>query len=636
MESQRRKSSAVLFEDGYDTPVIYESNRQPNPNFSLLLEAIKNGDINMVRSCLNSGIPADYREPAMRHRGPLHYATKYNFNEAIVELIERNGNPLSADLCGITPLHTAASNGFISPLRHLLAASSTPDPFDKHKRTPLHYASRASSHQSKNNSLMLEVIAALLAAGASYGSRDIEGRIPLHMAAAVGNSRIVRLLALGRGITHISSADKDGCTPLHYAVQGARCLDTVSTLLEFGARIDARDKNGTTPLHIVSSRSINYVDEDFDAACLQLLLANGASVTASDDNGQNALSLSLMRTMWWNRRSPKDSVLHVVKLLISKGSPITDTFTMWRIIETFPSLVAVALNQSFRVNTSACDSLLFRLDFDIRPLTQNSRLLEEQHKLDQHQQKNLKGPINTNIIPDPLTVNSEISILRYILWAGHKSILQHPLIKAFLHLKWLKMRNLFIVNLIFFFAFVMTTTIFILSTKDCITNNTSFDNFIKSDTKAEKTSVEINCLFIWWVLLAFHLLHSIRELVQIIHTPMMYIYRFENLLDIILIISIPLILIKSCDCIENWQKPIAAITILTAWSRLMFLLGQFPSCGVYIVMFSTVAKNVIKFLGLYLSLLIAFALGFHVLMRSSQDSFKSPLTALISSVVSKI
>ena len=51
----------------------------------------------------------------------------------------------------------------------------------------------------------------------------------------------------------------------------------------------------------------------------------------------------------------------------------------------------------------------------------------------------------------------------------------------------------------------------------------------------------------------------------------------------------------------------------------MLMIGRLPLFGIYVQMFTTVAKNFFKFLAAYFCLLIAFALSFAVLFPNYQS-----------------
>ncbi|XP_042208611.1 transient receptor potential channel pyrexia-like isoform X2 [Homarus americanus] len=623
---------------------------KPDARFNALLKALKTQELQGVREQLSRGLPVNYREPALGNKTPLICASERGFLEAVVELLGAGANVSIADAAGATPLHMAAGGGHLSTARLLLAHGAHVDPLDAHASTPLHYAARTDI-QDPGSSSVIGVVEILLAAGARCGLRDGEGRLPLHNAATAGSAKLIKVLAAGPYKATINLKDNEGRTPLHCAVLGARSLDAVAAVLKLGCSIDARDSQGHTALHLAAKRQYNHVDDEFDGLCLELLLSHGASVAAKNDEGYNALSLAVLRTMWWGRPGARDHILDAVQQLVAKGSCIQDGFAMWRMVESFPSLVPVALNRSICANTSAHDSPHLRLDFDFHPLSVNAKHLREIHR---------QSPLNPQSeLPPPLLGDSEVTMFHYILWAGRKRLLLHPLYKSFLHLKWSKVRNYFLANVIFYFFFVLSLTAFLLSSRNCPDNATHDNDTMSAPTitnysipaSRNMTSVcrwageEAGVVGLtWWCLVIFSAFLDLREVVQLMQNPLIYLCNIGNLLDATLVFSVPQLLVGGSPeeettngqmamcCLAVWQQRVGAIAIILAWVRLMLFTGQFPSCGVYIVMFSTVAKNVLKFLAMYMFVLVAFALGFYVLLRSL-PTFRTPGTALITSLV---
>ena len=68
--------------------------------------------------------------------------------------------------------------------------------------------------------------------------------------------------------------------------------------------------------------------------------------------------------------------------------------------------------------------------------------------------------------------------------------------------------------------------------------------------------------------------------------------------------------------------------LISVWGELMLMIGRLPTFGIYVQMFTTVAKNFAKFLAAYFCLLVAFALSFCVLYPNYQ-SFNVPVPAAV-------
>ncbi len=85
--------------------------------------------------------------------------------------------------------------------------------------------------------------------------------------------------------------------------------------------------------------------------------------------------------------------------------------------------------------------------------------------------------------------------------------------------------------------------------------------------------------------------------------------------------------------ISRWQHHAAAIGVFLVWGELMLMIGRLPTFGIYVQMFTTVAKNFSKFLAAYFCLLVAFALSFSVLFPNYQSFNVNPPAAIVKTLV---
>jgi hypothetical protein len=122
----------------------------------------------------------------------------------------------------------------------------------------------------------------LLADGMSADARDLAGRSLLGIAAANGETRIVKIL-LDRGANPNPETDRSGQTPLHFAAANFD-VESIKALLDHGANVNAPDEYGRTPLILAASTT--------DRETVKLLIERGANINWKDRYGNTALSLA--------------------------------------------------------------------------------------------------------------------------------------------------------------------------------------------------------------------------------------------------------------------------------------------------------------------------------------------------------
>ena len=84
--------------------------------------------------------------------------------------------------------------------------------------------------------------------------------------------------------------------------------------------------------------------------------------------------------------------------------------------------------------------------------------------------------------------------------------------------------------------------------------------------------------------------------------------------------------------ITTCQYHVAAIGIFITWIINMLMVGKIPTLGKYVQMLKTVGSNFFSFFVAYSSLVMAFALSFHVLFPA-EESFGFFLTSFIKTIV---
>ena len=142
------------------------------------------------------------------------------------------------------------------------------------------------------------------------------------------------------------------------------------------------------------------------------------------------------------------------------------------------------------------------------------------------------------------------------------------------------------------------------------------------------------------------------------HSQNLYFLNWENWVQWGIIINVVMVsfhtnpfasLTTWVELVSRWQHHAAAIGVFLVWGELMLMVGRLPTfgkksikrrflkrflppsstSGIYVQMFTTVAKNFFKFLAAYFCLLVAFALSFCVLFPNYQSFDVQAVSALV-------
>lgn len=243
---------------------------------------------------------------------PLNVVAKFGSVQDVEQVFQQNPSALNGqDDEGMTPLACAVVQEQIEVAQFLLDKGADPNIPNKNGLTPLEHA----CGRDKTNALMLakmllakgasvnatnvtretipplewaissdnlELVKLLVDRGAEVKTKTDVGSTPLHTAADRGDTEIAAIL-IAHG-AEVNAKITGGTTPLHNAAENGSA-DIVKLLLSKGAEVDAKLYNGITPLFQAAGRG----GERTGAACVDLLLAHGADINVTDEDGNTLL-----------------------------------------------------------------------------------------------------------------------------------------------------------------------------------------------------------------------------------------------------------------------------------------------------------------------------------------------------------
>ena len=182
----------------------------------------------------------------------------------------------------------------------------------------------------------------------------------------------------------------------------------------------------------------------------------------------------------------------------------------------------------------------------------------------------------------------ESGLLSTLIMTGQRKLLQHPVIRAFLHLKWFKVRTLFLVSLCFYATFVafLSANILLIYLKDRSAvpgRNHSINLCDNSGTRNGTNTTTCDTYgidVIRLISLLFGFALAIKEVFQFTQSPMDHIRNLENYIQLALVVGVVIINIPQREEYSQWnyyQQHIAAVVIVVAWTELLMHVGRFPS-----------------------------------------------------------
>ncbi|KAF8417448.1 ankyrin repeat-containing domain protein [Tirmania nivea] len=209
-------------------------------------EACREGKFNIVESLLTANPRlTNLADPDERY--PIHWAVSFNHPAIVDLLIQQKGfDPDVRDGMGWTPLMCACSvrdgEGLVEKL---IGRGADVEAKNDAGQTALHFcASKSHLHSARY----------LLQHGATSRVKDSRmQQLPLHRAAAVGSTPMIRLFLEDK--SPVNATDREGWTALHHAIAEGHG-DAALGLLKAGADASKKTNDGELALQLAPDKKV--------------------------------------------------------------------------------------------------------------------------------------------------------------------------------------------------------------------------------------------------------------------------------------------------------------------------------------------------------------------------------------------
>ena len=437
-----------------------------------------------------------------------------------------------------------------------------------------------------------------------------------------------------------------------------------------------KDGTNETVLHLVLKMKSRFADRTMYERCMEELLANPPDssvykqirriINKVDSLGNTPLHIA---TNKWPQQT--------VRRLLEAGANI-GIKNHWKeipITKIRPELLENFLSEHCLTSEGDVQhedfSLTFRYDFlapDVEALPNKYKTTADPEESDQLVGQQGQQRQSGAALPEtePLWYMSQSR--------EHRHLLRHPVITSFLWFKWQKIRKYFNRNLRFTFLFVFVLTWFIfksvgtnkddktspmiwysialgliiilfffvlkdwfLDLKNC-KRDKSLQNKSGSDRPKSGFTTCCNAVLSNWIEAIFISLGTvvlifgesgthyvlgclmvmllIRELLQMSVSLKRYLSSIENWFELTILALASILLCGNVSLEVN--KHLGAFAIVLSWAELIVLLGQHPKLreyNIYVTMFFKVMKTFFLFLTWYFLFIVAFGLGFYILLH---------------------
>ena len=241
-----------------------------------LMAAFPKGNTSAINVLLNAG--ADAKIADDEGSTCLHYAAGGDCSKKVLQtLIECGGDVNVTNKTNKSPLIIACQKGKTDVVHVLLDAGADPSVADTTGNTCLHYASLAGNCSK-------QVLQTVIDHGADVNAINKMNASPLSFACSRGNADAINVLLKAGAYANNADEALGGNTCLHLAVLENCSKETLQTIIDHGADVNAANKYDVTALLI--AREIGHED------AINVLLKAGADPSIGDD-GKTAQTIWL-------------------------------------------------------------------------------------------------------------------------------------------------------------------------------------------------------------------------------------------------------------------------------------------------------------------------------------------------------
>ncbi|XP_048242568.1 serine/threonine-protein phosphatase 6 regulatory ankyrin repeat subunit B-like isoform X4 [Haliotis rufescens] len=533
-------------------------------------------------------------------------STKY-YVKKFLELIYTDNIINTEDNIGNTALHLAAQNGHTEIVKKML---------EKHK--------------------------------AEHGRKNDSERTALHLAAEKGHTQTVGVI-VARHKQGVFAEDQDRNTPLHLAAKGGH-KETVQLLVKNGADMNQMNVHGMTPLDLAAKHGEVEICEmlarkdphtglkgcnecPLHLACREghlnvamFLLQTKADMTHRNSGGLNCLDLAIMHghkdiaryilrhDLW--REALRN---HVSPKKKNKRSSRKIVTPMRRLIRDMPDLAYEVLERSVTTTVISDgekkkEEKTYNFEF-VDDLYENWAIPKKK------KQKCSDSELKAETVPytHKATVIKKNHPLSIMVECNRDELLQHPLVNKLVKKKWWHFgAYYYLANFGVHLLFVILLTRYMLKSTHPLsyTNAASINDNICDRSISPWLLVEKILLY---VLMG---LGAVFEILQMFNMRAAYLSDLESYVEWVSYICTFLLLLEFSECTtttgyrQEWQWSLGAFAVFFAWIDLVLYLKAFTSLGLYVIMFQLVCWTFLKVFLVFFSLILAFSLGFHILLQN--------------------